>query len=56
MTDHHLLCSLGKHHYETVQDDNPEIRGGSHRKCTKCGHIQEGDGGGQVVARWGVEK
>lgn len=46
------------HHNERVMDDNPEQRGGSYLKCTKCGHIKEeyGGHGGTVIARWGVEK
>ena len=52
-----MTCKV-HHHYERVMDDNPEQRGGSYLKCTKCGHIKEDDGGhgGTVVARWGVEK
>lgn len=34
-------CAVGRHHYVTVQDDNPEMRGESHRACTRCGHVKE---------------
>ncbi len=34
-------CAVGRHHYVTVQDDNPEMRGESHRECTRCGHVKE---------------
>jgi hypothetical protein len=30
-------CRIGRHHYLPVQDDNPEMRGRSYLRCTRCG-------------------
>jgi hypothetical protein len=30
-------CHLGRHHYVTKEDDNPEMRGQSYLECIRCG-------------------
>ena len=30
-------CHLGRHHYVTKLDDNPEVRGQSYLECVRCG-------------------
>jgi hypothetical protein len=30
-------CRMGRHHYEVVADDNPEMPGQSYLECTRCG-------------------
>jgi hypothetical protein len=30
-------CHLGRHHYVTKKDDNPEIRGQTYLVCIRCG-------------------
>jgi len=37
--DHHAdwRCHLGRHHYQVMQDDNPEMHGQSYLECTRCG-------------------
>jgi len=30
-------CRMGRHHYEVVVDDNPEMRGQSYLECARCG-------------------
>ena len=42
-TSHHAdwRCRVGRHHYDVVQDDNPEMRGGSHLECARCGHVKD---------------
>jgi len=32
-----MRCHLGRHHYQVMQDDNPEMRGQSYLECTRCG-------------------
>lgn len=29
-------CHLGRHHFVSKADDNPEMRGGSYLECTRC--------------------
>ena len=43
--DEHLdwRCRMGRHHYEIIADPNPEVRGGSLRKCTRCEHESENE-------------
>ncbi len=36
-----LRCRMGKHHYVTVADENPEMRGQTHLECTRCGHVKD---------------
>jgi hypothetical protein len=30
-------CHLGRHHYVTKVDDNPEMRGQTYLECVRCG-------------------
>lgn len=32
-----IRCHLGRHHYVTKRDDNPETRGQAYLECTRCG-------------------
>ena len=36
------VCRIGRHHYQTVNEDNPENRRYQHRECVICGKIKEG--------------
>lgn len=40
---HHWQCTLGRHHYIPVHDDNPENRKSYHLECTRCRHFKEVD-------------
>jgi hypothetical protein len=35
-------CRLGRHHYLSHADDNPEVRGQSVLECTRCGKHEDG--------------
>jgi hypothetical protein len=35
-------CRIGRHRYQTVNEDNPENRRYQHRECVICGKIKEG--------------
>jgi len=35
-------CRVGRHHYKTVNQDNPENRKYQQRECVTCGKIKEG--------------
>lgn len=37
-----LSCRIGFHHYQVVNQDNPENRGDQYRECISCGKIKEG--------------
>jgi hypothetical protein len=37
-----LSCRIGRHHYRTVNQDNPENRGYQYRECIMCGKTKEG--------------
>ena len=34
-------CRLGRHHYRQVDDDNPEMRGGTYLRCERCGKAKD---------------
>jgi len=42
-------CRLGRHHYISHPDDNPEVRGQSVLECTRCGKHEDGPAVGPVL-------
>ena len=34
-------CRLGRHRWQTVNDDNPQQRKNTHRECTRCLRIKD---------------
>lgn len=37
-----VSCRIGFHHYQVVNQDDPENRGYQYRECISCGKIKEG--------------
>jgi hypothetical protein len=42
-------CRLGRHHYISHPDDNPEVRGQSVLECTRCGKHEDGPAAGWAL-------
>ena len=36
------FCRLGRHHFRSVNQDNPENRQYQYRECVTCGKLKEG--------------
>lgn len=50
-------CHVGRHHYVTAQDDNPEMRGHIYLECTRCGKQDPDYGPTSAKAMgWGILK